>query len=207
MGSDSINDKYWIPPRLLLLDFHGKCVYASNRPDIPFLQFHWIGRFARMNKQEVKIVFEFIVEIIAFFILTFSMALLWKFNTVLFCLYLVLVPLFFLKGFNTSDKILFISAALLFQVGEIILTKYGTWTYSNTSYLNIPIWLPLAWGFCAVIIKRFASTIDEFTKYYGQRISQVLTNVSKAEFDETPIIRVTPPVSARFKKYLAVILK
>jgi hypothetical protein len=110
----------------------------------------------KINKNIVK---EFSLEVGALFVLTFSMAMLWEFNTALMSLYIIgfLVALFSWK--NKDDIILFIVASIFFQIGEIIIAKSGAWTYNNPSYLGIPVWITLSWGYAAVITRHFSMTL------------------------------------------------
>ncbi len=114
-----------------------------------------------MKEKSLKILKELIIEIIAFFILTFSMALFWKHNLLLSGIYLVgfFSAMIFWK--DRSDIAIFVIAAVFFQIGELIIVYFGAWTYNNPSYLNIPLWLGLSWGYIAVIIKRFGITVTK----------------------------------------------
>lgn len=57
---------------------------------------------------------------------------------------------------NKEDHVLYIGGALLGPIAEIIATKVGIWHYTLPTFLNIPLWLPFAWGFAAVLIIRIA---------------------------------------------------
>jgi len=57
---------------------------------------------------------------------------------------------------NKEDHILYIGGAILGPIAEIIATKVGIWHYTIPTFLNIPLWLPFAWGFAAVLIIRIA---------------------------------------------------
>jgi len=57
---------------------------------------------------------------------------------------------------NKEDHVLYIGGALLGPIAEIIATKVGIWQYTLPTFLNIPLWLPFAWGFAAVLIIRIA---------------------------------------------------
>ncbi|WP_135605010.1 hypothetical protein [Methanococcoides sp. NM1] len=53
-----------------------------------------------------------------------------------------------------GDNIIYISGILLGCTAEFIGTHLGVWTYSAPLFLNIPLWLPFAWGLVSVIIIR-----------------------------------------------------
>ncbi|MDX9970719.1 MAG: hypothetical protein RBS56_02320 [Candidatus Gracilibacteria bacterium] len=104
---------------------------------------------------------ELILEVIALFALVFLMAFFWQNNTLLTSIFVIIavVVLTFLK--NKSDILLFLIATIFFQIGEIILSRFGAWTYNNPSFLGIPIWISLSWGFSALIIKRLSESIKK----------------------------------------------
>ncbi|WP_135612959.1 hypothetical protein [Methanococcoides sp. AM1] len=53
-----------------------------------------------------------------------------------------------------GDNIIYISGIILGCTAEFIGTHLGVWTYSAPLFLNIPLWLPFAWGLVSVIIIR-----------------------------------------------------
>jgi hypothetical protein len=57
---------------------------------------------------------------------------------------------------NKEDHILYAGGAILGPIAEIIATKVGIWQYTLPTFFNIPLWLPFAWGFAAVLIIRIA---------------------------------------------------
>ncbi|MFW6220387.1 MAG: hypothetical protein ACOC3X_01805 [Nanoarchaeota archaeon] len=119
-------------------------------------------------KTKIQIIItEYFFEILALFLLVFSMAFLWENNLILTILYIIifLTALFFWK--SKEDILLFIIACIFFQIGEIIIVYYGAWTFNNPTYLGIPIWITLSWGFSSVIIKRFANTTNKLFKLFN----------------------------------------
>jgi len=57
-----------------------------------------------------------------------------------------------------QDIYFFIIAAIIGSIGEIVCVHFGAWQYPNPTFLGIPIWLPFAWGFATILIKRIAET-------------------------------------------------
>ncbi|MGB4223795.1 MAG: hypothetical protein WBJ54_08265 [Syntrophorhabdus sp.] len=57
---------------------------------------------------------------------------------------------------NKEDHVLYIGGAILGPIAEVIATKVGIWQYTLPTFLNIPLWLPFAWGLAAVLIIRIA---------------------------------------------------
>ena len=58
-----------------------------------------------------------------------------------------------------GDVAVYLVGAILGPVTEIIATRLGIWTYAAPSFLNIPLWLPFAWGFAAVLFVRIAQNL------------------------------------------------
>ncbi len=100
-------------------------------------------------------------EIFALFALVLTMALFWKHNIALTALYLLTFVVLIFVLHNKEDLTLFLIAAIFFQIGEIIMVYSGAWTYNNPSYLGIPIWITLSWGYSVIIIKKLAETIHK----------------------------------------------
>ncbi len=115
----------------------------------------------RMNNKIKNIVVEFMLEILAFFVLASSMALLWKHTIILTSVYLIVFVAAAFFWLKKDEIVLFIIATIFFQIGEIIIVRSGAWTYNNPTYLNIPVWISLSWGYIAVIIKKLSTTITK----------------------------------------------
>jgi hypothetical protein len=60
---------------------------------------------------------------------------------------------------STGDLTVYLVGAVLGPSTEIIATRLGIWTYASPSLLNIPLWLPFAWGFAAVLFVRIAQNL------------------------------------------------
>ncbi len=52
-----------------------------------------------------------------------------------------------------SDVVFFVLCALMGSLGEFVAIRFGAWEYSRP-WLNIPIWLPLAWGIAGLYLKK-----------------------------------------------------
>lgn len=60
---------------------------------------------------------------------------------------------------NREDHVIFAAGAVLGTTAEIIATKVGIWSYTIPTFLNIPVWLPFAWGYVSVLIVRIAQSL------------------------------------------------
>ncbi len=62
-----------------------------------------------------------------------------------------------------DDIIYFVVALVVAPFGEWIAIMNGAWQYA-CSVTVIPVWLPLAWGMCAICLKRLSETVVEFAR-------------------------------------------
>ena len=122
------------------------------------------------KKKSAQIYLSLFYLTLALFALTFSMALLWEHSLMLMSLYIIFFLISALTWMNRADVTLFIAASLFFQIGEIILAQFGAWTYNNPTYLGIPIWITLSWGYAAIIIRRFSISMMDLVLLIEQRI-------------------------------------
>lgn len=60
---------------------------------------------------------------------------------------------------DREDHIYYVAGAIIGSGTEIAATTAGVWSYTLPSFLNIPIWLPFAWGFAVVLIIRIAQSL------------------------------------------------
>jgi hypothetical protein len=98
-------------------------------------------------------------DLLIFFFLLFLVILVWKNNIAVTA---IILGFYFLRYFlwpNREDHIIFIAGACLGTTAEIIATHTGIWSYTLPTFLNIPVWLPFAWGFVSVLIIRVAQCI------------------------------------------------
>ena len=61
-----------------------------------------------------------------------------------------------LLGFQKSDLVLYVIGGTVGAAVEVIGTALGAWTYTVPTFLNIPLWLPFAWGITVVVAVRAA---------------------------------------------------
>lgn len=95
-------------------------------------------------------------DILIFGLAVLLLVLFWK-NTLLATV--AIVGLFLIRSCFWKEKgdiAVYLVGAILGPVTEIIATRLGIWTYACPSFLNIPLWLPFAWGFAAVLFVRIA---------------------------------------------------
>jgi len=84
------------------------------------------------------------------------LVLTWKHNLLATAAIIALFGLRALFRRRKGDLTLFAVGAVLGPLTEIIATGLGIWTYAAPTLFNIPLWLPFAWGFAAVLFVRIA---------------------------------------------------
>jgi hypothetical protein len=101
---------------------------------------------------------ELIFEIVLFSVGIAAISLFYK-NNILLTFLLIVAWLVGIKFWHKKhDVYFFISGAIIGPVGEIICIYFGVWQYTNPTFLGIPLWLPFAWGFATMLIKRIGET-------------------------------------------------
>ncbi len=95
-------------------------------------------------------------DLFIFWFVIFLVVLCWTNNILVTAILIAAYGVRYYFGPNKEDHILYIGGAILGPIAEIIATKVGIWHYTIPTFLNIPLWLPFAWGFAAVLIIRIA---------------------------------------------------
>ena len=62
------------------------------------------------------------------------------------------------------DYVFFVIGAILGPMAEVVCIYFRVWSYSNPTFLGIPLWLPFAWGIAALMITRIAETFVKIEK-------------------------------------------
>lgn len=99
------------------------------------------------------------VSLLAYFVVMLLIGLLWRW------------PMLLLSGFTgfamillwriarrPGDYLYFVLPAVLGPLGEVPAILGGAWVYSKPMVV-VPVWLPLAWGCAALLIKRTADNV------------------------------------------------
>jgi hypothetical protein len=110
----------------------------------------------RHESGERSIKYGLIRDLFIFWFVIFLVVLCWTNNILVTA---ILVAAYWIRYYFWPDKedlVLYIGGAILGPIAEIIATKVGIWHYTLPTFLNIPLWLPFAWGFAAVLIIRIA---------------------------------------------------
>jgi hypothetical protein len=110
----------------------------------------------RQESGERSIKFGLIRDLFIFWFVIFLVVLCWTNNILVTA---ILIAAYWIRYYFWPDKedlVLYVGGAILGPIAEIIATKVGIWHYTLPTFFNIPLWLPFAWGFAAVLIIRIA---------------------------------------------------
>ena len=83
-----------------------------------------------------------------------SVVYLWKYNTFLTTILMLLSTLMLLIKKSKKEVKIFLFGAFFGSIAEAIAVSSGAWYYKNPSFIGIPIWLILLWGIASVYIVR-----------------------------------------------------
>lgn len=102
--------------------------------------------------------------LIGFLIISVEIALFYYFwkNNILLTTFLAAISfLVLLKWADKKEKLLFFVGFLIGPVYDIILVPAGVWNYANPTFLNVPMWLPLAYGLGMVTVVKIWKNLTE----------------------------------------------
>ncbi len=99
-----------------------------------------------------------------------SITFFYRDNLILTLIVVVLSGVILSIGFKPSDILLFIVAVLVGSVGDILSTGAGAWQFTNPTFWNIPLWIPISWGCNFLTIKKLGTTIVDI--YQAERTPQ-----------------------------------
>ncbi|MDR2017795.1 MAG: hypothetical protein LBQ00_02800 [Syntrophobacterales bacterium] len=96
----------------------------------------------------------FVRDLIIFWLVVFLVVLTWRHNMAVMAILVAAYLTRFYFWPDKEDHIFYLAGAIVGPAAEIVATHAGIWSYTLPSFLNIPVWLPFAWGFATVIIIR-----------------------------------------------------
>ncbi|MEL4305473.1 hypothetical protein [Methanococcoides sp. LMO-2] len=98
--------------------------------------------------------YDILRELLIFAIALLLAVMFWQNNILLTFLMILVYGARQFKWSAKGDNIIYVSGIILGCTAEFIGTHLGVWTYSAPLFMNIPLWLPFAWGLVSVIIIR-----------------------------------------------------
>ena len=123
----------------------------------------------KSDRTRKKLVFEqeLFFDLILIWYAIFMVFNFWRSNFFL-TLALILGWLVAIRLWHKKEDILaFIVGALMGSVGEINAVAFGAWSYSNPDIFGIPFWLPLFWGYYAVLLKKVYVALDQNKRFFS----------------------------------------
>ncbi|MEK9173282.1 MAG: hypothetical protein AAB594_01760 [Patescibacteria group bacterium] len=105
--------------------------------------------------KEFKVFLKIFLETLPIFIGIYLSYQFWQKNYLLFILYLLISVGLILIHKDKSEFLIFTYGIFIGLIVEILGTqKSGYQSFANPDFAGIPIWLPLAWGYGFVAMKR-----------------------------------------------------
>jgi hypothetical protein len=106
---------------------------------------------------------ELLTEIAASALLTVSIAMLWRDNTLLFVIVSAECIMVLWLWHERYDLYFFVTIAILSSIMEAVFVHFEVWKYANPTFLGMPVWFPIAFGTAALIGQRFVRTLTLFS--------------------------------------------
>jgi hypothetical protein len=114
---------------------------------------------SRVTKSQKQLFREFLMEIAALALLTVSIVMLWRENTLLFIIVLAECLAVLWVWHERHDLYFFLTIATLSTIAEVVFVQFRVWQYANPTFLGVPLWFPVAFGTAALTGKRFVQTL------------------------------------------------
>ena len=110
-----------------------------------------------LRKEWKNIIFNFLFVIISILVLV----LFYKKIMITTLLLIAIAVIGLIKWKSKLTIIIFIFCGILFRMAEMIIINYNLWSYSVSSFKNIPLWLFILWGDAAAFIYQMAVEIKK----------------------------------------------
>jgi hypothetical protein len=102
---------------------------------------------------------ELVIELWLFVTVFSLISFFYMSNILLTCLLFSAWTVGILFWHTKRDMLLFSVGAIVGPLAEIMVIKFGVWSYSRPVVFGIPTWLPIAWGEATVFIYKVANMI------------------------------------------------
>lgn len=106
--------------------------------------------------------FKIFLQIIPVFFGLFFGSFLWHNNYILALVFLTIIIVMLLIKHYPGDIVALILGIVMGLVIEIIGTYFvGYQSFTNPDFFGIPVWLPFAWGYSLMVMKRIGVIVYE----------------------------------------------
>lgn len=86
--------------------------------------------------------------------------LFWRYNILLTFIYIIAILIYFKIKYEKGEILFLLVAFALGFIVEAVGTFFvGYQSFTNPSFLGIPLWLPIVWGFGFVVFRRIGNII------------------------------------------------
>jgi len=113
---------------------------------------------------------ELSAEVAAFVVLIGCVALLWRYNLPLLLVAATICGVLLARWHMRFDVCFFLVIAVLGSMAEIVFVYFGVWEYANPTFMDVPIWFPLAFGTTGLIGGRLARTMTSIWDKASPRV-------------------------------------
>ena len=98
-------------------------------------------------------------EVATFALLVACVSLLWRYNLPLLLVAATICVVSLIRWHTRFDICFFLVIAVLGTMAEMVFVQFGVWQYANPTFMDVPIWFPLAFGTTGLIGGRLAGTL------------------------------------------------
>jgi hypothetical protein len=111
-----------------------------------------------------NILSELLLEIAVFLSAVILIVLFWGNNLLLSALLIGLLLLANQFWYKKYDYVIYIAAIALGSMLDLTASHFGIWEFTNPSFLNLPLWLPMGWVLGAITILKTYETLKKLMK-------------------------------------------
>ena len=112
-------------------------------------------------RQRRSVWIELGVELAAFVVLVTCVSLSWRYNLILLLVMVAICGIALTRWHERIDVCFFLVIAVLGSMAEMVFVYFGVWEYANPTFMDVPVWFPLAFGTTGLIGGRLARTMTE----------------------------------------------
>jgi hypothetical protein len=110
--------------------------------------------------REPRVLLAVLLDIFLYGAIVLGALLLWQTSFTLLGVYIALLALALSVFHTRADAFFVILAVLVGTALEVVATRAGVWTHSNSALWGMPVWLPVAYGLFALIVRRAAVVLN-----------------------------------------------
>ena len=97
-----------------------------------------------------------------YILLILFLSFLWRDNVAVFIIISVLLFINILIFHSKEDIYYILILSVVASISEMVITASGAWYFNNPTFLNIPFWLAIGYGYLGLIVRRTAVTVNNY---------------------------------------------